>query len=157
MHNACKHYRLQVLQKSMQEFYIKQVTWATHETQLRLIREQVFILEQHVPSVLEWDDLDAGATHLLAFNQQAQVIACARLLDNGTIGRIAVLLEKRGMGIGSALLQTAINICKQQSLKAVTLSAQTHAIVFYQKAGFVIVSDVYLDANIPHVDMQLKI
>ena len=157
MHNACKHYRLQVLQKSMQEFYIKQVTWARHETQLRLIREQVFILEQHVPIVLEWDDLDAGATHLLAFDQQAQVIACARLLDKGTIGRMAVLLEKRGMGIGSALLQTAINICKQQSLKAVTLSAQTHAIVFYQKAGFVIVSDVYLDANIPHVDMQLKI
>jgi predicted GNAT family N-acyltransferase len=39
----------------------------------------------------------------------------------------------------------------------VTLSAQTHAIAFYQKAGFIIGSDVYLDANIPHVDMQLKI
>ena len=64
MHNACKHYRLQVLQKSMQEFYIKQVTWATHETQLRLILEQVFILEQHVPIVLEWDDLDANILHV---------------------------------------------------------------------------------------------
>ena len=58
MHNACKHYRLQVLQKSMQEFYIKQVTWATHETQLRLI------LDQHVPIVLEWDDLDANIPHV---------------------------------------------------------------------------------------------
>lgn len=157
MHNACKHYRLQVLQKSMQEFYIKQVTWATHEAQLKLIREQVFILEQQVPIALEWDDLDAGAMHLLAFNQQGQAIACARLLDNGSIGRMAVLSENRGMGIGFALLIAAIDICKQQNLTVVTLSAQTHAIAFYQKAGFVAVSDVYLDANIPHVDMQLKI
>jgi predicted GNAT family N-acyltransferase len=141
----------------MQEFYIKQVIWATHEVQLRRIREQVFVVEQQVPISLEWDDLDAGAMHLLAFNQQEQAIACARLLDNGSIGRMAVLSEYRGVGIGCALLYAAISICKQQSLKTVTLCAQTHAIVFYQKAGFVIVSDVYLDANIPHVDMQLKI
>ena len=52
----------------MQEFYIKQVTWATNEAQLRLIREQVFILEQQVPVALEWDahDKDASVsyTHL---------------------------------------------------------------------------------------------
>ncbi len=141
----------------MQEFYIKQVTWATHEAHLRLIREHVFILEQHVPIALEWDELDADATHLLAFNQHAQAIACARLLDNGSIGRMAVLLEKRGAGVGAALLRTAINIGKQRNLKVVRLSAQAHAIAFYEKAGFVVVSDVYLDANIPHVDMQLKI
>lgn len=157
MHNACKRYGLQVLQKPMQEFYIKQVTWATHETQLKLIREQVFVFEQFVPTELEWDGLDIDAMHLLAFNQQGKAIGCARLFNNGSIGRMAVLQEMRGLGIGQALLSAAINICKQHHLEKATLSAQTHAIEFYQKAGFVVVSDVYLDANIPHVDMQLMI
>lgn len=157
MHNACKHYGLQVLQKRMQEFYIKQVTWATHQAQLKRIRERVFVFEQSVPIELEWDGLDIDAMHLLAFNQQEQAIGCARLFNNGSIGRMAVLQEKRGFGVGKALLNAAINIGKQRHLEQVTLSAQTHAIAFYQKAGFTVVSDVYLDANIPHVDMQLKI
>ena len=140
----------------MQEFYIKQVTWATHEAQLRLIREQVFIFEQQVPVALEWDTHDRDAWHLLAFNQSGATIGCARILSNGSIGRMAVLQEKRGTGIGKALLNTAMKLSKQQQLKEATLSAQTHATSFYEEAGFVIVSDVYLDANIPHVDMLLK-
>jgi predicted GNAT family N-acyltransferase len=68
---------------------------------------------------------------------------------------MAVLQEKRGCGVGKALLSAAIILCKQQRLKRVTLSAQTHATSFYEQAGFSIASDVYLDANIPHVDMQL--
>ncbi|MDE0925953.1 MAG: GNAT family N-acetyltransferase [Methylophilaceae bacterium] len=140
----------------MQEFYIKQVTWATHEAQLRLIREQVFIFEQQVPVALEWDTHDRDAWHLLAFNQLGAAVGCARILSNGSIGRMAVLQEKRGTGIGKALLNTAMKLSKQQQLKEATLSAQTHATSFYEEAGFVIVSDVYLDANIPHVDMLLK-
>ncbi len=141
----------------MQEFYIKQVTWATHEVQLRQIRQRVFVVEQSVPITLEWDGLDENAQHLLALNQQQQVLGCARIIGDGSIGRMAVVQEMRGCGIGQALLIAAINIYKQQCLEKVTLSAQTHAIGFYQKAGFAVVSDVYLDANIPHVDMQLKI
>jgi predicted GNAT family N-acyltransferase len=144
----------------MQEFYIKQVTWATHEAQLRLIREQVFILEQQVPVALEWDAQDKDAWHLMALNHPANqleaAIGCARVLSNGSIGRMAVLQEKRGIGIGKALLNAAVKLCKQQQLKEATLSAQTYATSFYEKAGFVIESDGYLDANIPHVDMLLK-
>jgi len=140
-----------------QEFYIKEVLWATHETALRLVREQVFIQEQHVPIALEWDALDATAQHLLAFNQQDEAIGCARILAHGSIGRMAVLREYRGIGVGKALLEAAMALCKKQQVKVATLSAQTHAIPFYQAAGFTICSDVYLDANIEHVDMQRHI
>ncbi len=117
----------------------------------------MFIFEQQVPVELEWDDWDGVATHCLAIDQQSQVIGCTRILPNGSIGRMAVLQEMRGLGVGKALLNAAIHICKRQHLEQAILSAQTHAIKFYQKAGFVVVSDVYLDANIPHVDMQLMI
>ncbi len=137
------------------QYHIKPVSWATHEMQLRQIREQVFIVEQCVPADIEWDTYDADAMHLLVENNQQQVIGCARILKTGYIGRMGLLKEWRGVGIGLALLTQAIEICKQNKTNKVSLSAQTHVIKFYEKAGFVVVSEPYIDANIWHVDMQL--
>lgn len=137
-------------------FYIKEVSWSTHEAALRQIREQVFIVEQHVAEDLEWDAYDADADHLLAIDHQAQPIACARIVD-GSIGRMAVIKDWRCSGVGKALLGQAIKVCQERSYKNITLSAQTHAIQFYENAGFVVSSKPYLDANIWHVDMQLNI
>lgn len=137
-------------------FYIKEVSWSTDEVALRQIREQVFIVEQSVPVELEWDAYDVGAVHLIAMDNQGQPIACARILNN-SIGRMAVVKSWRGVGIGKALLQHAIQVCKAKKVNKITLSAQSHAIQFYQKAGFVVMSEPYVDANIWHVDMQLNI
>jgi predicted GNAT family N-acyltransferase len=139
------------------KFYIKEVTWASHEAELRMIREQVFIIEQNVPAYVEWDTQDAIAIHLLAFGDNHQAIACARILNTGRVGRMGVFKAWRGHGVGQALLQKAIEILKEKNFKQVTLSAQTHAIGFYQKAGFSIISEAYIDVNIWHVDMQLNI
>lgn len=120
------------------------------------IRAQVFMQEQQVPAHLEWDAADAAALHLLAW-QDAQPVACARLLADGHLGRMAVLPAWRGKGIGSAMLQMALQHFKQQGLPAVALSAQTHAISFYQRHGFVVVSAPYLDAGLLHVDMRCEL
>jgi len=139
------------------EFYIKQVTWSTHAPALRRIRETVFIDEQAVPEPLEWDDQDEKAVHLLAFDEQEKAVACARLLDNGSIGRMAVSKQWRGKGVGKALLAAAVEYFQAQNFQRITLSAQQHAITFYEQAGFEVSSEPYLDANILHVDMQLDI
>jgi predicted GNAT family N-acyltransferase len=137
------------------QYNIKQVSWATHEAALRIIREQVFIIEQHVPPNIEWDEHDESALHLLVEDMQQNTIGCARILTNGHIGRMAVLKEFRGAGIGNALLLEAIDICSKNKVKKISLSAQTYAIKFYQKEGFEVISEPYIDANIWHVDMQL--
>ena len=134
---------------------IQQASWSTHGSQLRAVREQVFIHEQHVPLVLEWDGLDDKAQHLLALNSAGEPIGCARLPGDGSIGRMAVLKSWRGKGVGSALLRTAVLIYRQQGIKKLTLSAQMHAVSFYEKAGFEVCSEPYLDADILHVDMYL--
>jgi predicted GNAT family N-acyltransferase len=121
-----------------------------------MIRKQVFIEEQQVPAILEWDTLDAVAMHLLG-TVDGQPVACARVLNDGHIGRMAVLPEWRGQGIGEALLLQAIQECQQLEVTHARLSAQTHAIGFYARAGFVVSSEPYLDANILHVDMQLEL
>jgi len=134
---------------------ITAVHWQQAEADLRTIRTQVFIYEQGVPIDLEWDGLDETAQHLLAVNDANEPVACARLLNNGSIGRMAVLKAWRGQGVGFALLKMAINMHTQQGVQTMMLPAQIHAIAFYEKAGFVVCSAQYLDANILHVDMQL--
>ena len=136
-------------------FTIQQVSWQTHSSQLRAVREQVFMHEQQVPLELEWDGLDEAAQHLLALNGAGEAIGCARLPGDGSIGRMAVLKPWRGKGVGSALLKKAVSLYRQQGIKNITLSAQMHAISFYEQAGFEVSSEPYWDANILHVDMYL--
>jgi len=131
--------------------------WIDDHTQLKNIREQVFIQEQKVTPELEWDGMDENAMHFLVFNDKA-AIGCARAIvikDHMQLGRMAVLKEYRGQGIGSALIEKAMTIAKLNQLSAIYISAQCHAIDFYKKFGFEVKSDIYLDAEIPHRDMTL--
>lgn len=138
------------------DYQVIQVSWATHAAQLIAVREPVFVVEQEVAPDFEWDEIDATAIHLLALSND-QPVGCARIIKYQKIGRMAVLKDWRGSGIGMALLLEAINICKAYGSKTIKLTAQTHAISFYKQAGFVEISGVYQDANIPHVDMQLDL
>jgi len=141
-----------------QGFSIEVLNWhSPKQAQLVVVREQVFIIEQHVPLSIEWDEHDADAIHLLALDASNNAIGCARILKKGRIGRMAVLKDWRGKGVGCALLKEALAVCKQLGMTQVALSSQTHAIKFYQQAGFTVMSDAYIDANIWHVDMQAKI
>lgn len=143
---------------SPEKFTIEQVSWhSPRQALLKAVREQVFIVEQRVPLAIEWDAEDAEAIHLLALDSQQQPIGCARILKKGRVGRMAVLKVWRGKGLGLALLDEAISICRQLGMPAIAISSQTHAIPFYQRAGFVVTSDAYIDANIWHVDMRLTL
>lgn len=133
---------------------IDSVTWQQARPSLRLIRERVFIHEQAVPVALEWDGLDEEAIHILATTTENEPVATARMLADGHIGRMAVLKDWRHQGIGSAMLLELVAIAQQQGLPRVELDAQTHAISFYQKHGFVACSDVFMDAGIPHRKMH---
>ncbi|MCB5185923.1 GNAT family N-acetyltransferase [Methylobacillus gramineus] len=138
-------------------FYVKTADWQTYQTQISNIREQVFIQEQQVPAELEWDGLDSTALHLLALAEDGKPIGSARVLSDGSIGRMAVLKAWRDKGVGHALLRAAIEACRQNGWLDIHLSAQTHAIPFYEKSGFKIASDEYMDAGIPHKAMKLHI
>ena len=136
---------------------IEIVKWIDDHTQLKNIREKVFIQEQKVTPQLEWDGMDEKAIHFLVFNDKA-AIGCARAIvikDHMQLGRMAVLKEYRGQGIGSALIEKAMTTAKLNQLSAIYISAQCHAIDFYKKFGFEVTSDIYLDAEIPHRDMTL--
>ena len=137
---------------------IEIVKWIDGLSQLKNIREKVFIQEQKVTPQLEWDGMDEKAIHFLVFNDKA-AIGCARAIvikNHMQLGRMAVLKEYRGQGIGGALIEKAMTIAKLNQLSAIYISAQCHAIDFYKKFGFEVTSDIYLDAEILHRDMTLN-
>lgn len=137
---------------------IEIVKWIDEYELLTMIREKVFIEEQEVTSQLEWDGMDKDTIHFLAFKDKKGV-GCARafvIQNRMQLGRMAVLREYRGEGIGSALIETAITLAKLNQLSGIYISAQCHAIDFYKKFGFEVTSDIYLDAEIPHRDMKLN-
>ncbi|MDQ1900804.1 GNAT family N-acetyltransferase [Paracoccus sp. WLY502] len=120
------------------------------------LRRTVFIEEQRVPEDREIDGLDDGALHLLA-TQDGRPIGSARILldgDTGKIGRVCVLPQARGTGLGAALIRAALDVLRvQPGITRAKLGAQTHALGFYEKLGFTAYGPVYDDAGIPHRDM----
>lgn len=136
---------------------VRTADWEQDRDLLRRIREQVFIEEQNVPKDLEWDDADAEATHFLAEDHRGTAVGTTRLLPSGQIGRMAVLNERRGFGIGRVLLDAAIEAAQALGHYSVFLHAQTHAMDFYAKAGFHAVGEVFDEAGIPHVQMEMTL
>lgn len=133
------------------------VSWEEAATTLRVIRTAVFIREQQVPEELEWDQFDAISVHALAMNDAEQPVGTARLLPDGHIGRMAVLKEWRGQGLGSALLTRLLQVLVKRHQFQAQLHAQKSAIPFYKKFGFEIVGGEFIEAGIPHVKMTLSI
>jgi len=120
------------------------------------LRRQVFIEEQGISEADEIDTLDDEAIHLLATIDDKPV-GTARLLidgDLGKIGRICVVPEQRGTGLGAALVNAGIaHLRTIDGITRAKLGAQDHAIGFYAKLGFTPYGPFYDDAGIPHQDM----
>ena len=124
---------------------------------LRAIRFEVFVEEQQVPEALEWDGLDSQCRHVLACTSEGTPIATGRLLPDGHIGRMAVLRAWRKRGVGRAVLLELLRIARARGDTAAVLHAQTHAVEFYRGAGFEVTSEEFMEAGIPHVQMQMRL
>ena len=126
------------------------------ETCLKL-RRVVFIEEQNVSEEEEFDGRDGEAIHLLAY-VEGVAMGSARLFveeDIGKIGRVCVLKEARGSGVGKALIEASLaHFAARGDVRTAKLGAQTHALGFYAALGFEAFGPEYMDAGIPHRDMK---
>ena len=123
---------------------------------LKRIRYRVFVEEQKVPVELEWDEYDDSASHFMV-TLSGEAIACARLKEDGQIGRMAVLTEYRNQGIGQELLRFVIRTAAEKNIDEVYLHAQVSAIPFYEKQGFSTAGEIFFEANIPHQEILKKV
>ena len=121
---------------------------------LRSVREVVFVEEQGVPRALEHDALDPACTHVIARDADGRAIGTGRLTPERRIGRMAVLRDWRGRGVGDALLLALIDAARRLGLNEVRLNAQASAIGFYAKHGFVPDGPRFFEAGIEHQGMR---
>ena len=138
-------------------FTVHLLSWHNGEPLLRTIREEVFIREQGVPAKLEWDGLDQTSQHVLALSVNGDAIGCGRITPDGKIGRIAVLPAWRGKRIGSAILEALLDYAHSQDYQLLELNAQIEAVKLYRRFDFSEVGEVFMDANMPHIKMQLHL
>ncbi len=138
-------------------YSIKETCWQDDEDCIRAIRTEVFIIEQHVPEELEWDELDNNATHLLTYDHQQHCCATLRMLDDGHIGRVAVLKPYRNQGIAREMMNRAIILATQRDLPSVVLNAQKSIVPLYQSLGFICEGNEFIDAGIPHIKMRKEL
>jgi predicted GNAT family N-acyltransferase len=121
------------------------------------IRRRVFIEEQRVPEEIELDADDARAFHALA-TLDGDAIGCGRMLEHGDdevkIGRMAVLQEYRGTGVGREILRFLTGRARIRGLRRAILHAQLSAEGFYLREGFTPVGGVFDEAGIPHRKME---
>ncbi|WP_078550680.1 GNAT family N-acetyltransferase [Litchfieldia alkalitelluris] len=131
---------------------------ATNENELKdafAVRREVFVSEQQVPEELEIDEFDDTATHIVLYDNESPVGAGRfRIIDGiGKAERICVLASHRKHGAGRLIMDKIEDAAKEQELHKLKLNAQTHAEPFYLRLGYKTVSDVFMDAGIPHVTM----
>lgn len=121
------------------------------------LRETIFIKGQNVPEIRERDEFDKTATHFLLLHKEEPVgVGRVSLVDNRQkIERVGVLKDYRKIGAGKFLMEEIIEHCKKEP-KDILLSAQEHAVEFYEKLGFKAFGEKFLDAGIPHFNMRFK-
>ena len=125
------------------------------------LRAEIFVVEQDCV-YNDLDDYDKEAVHVI-YVENGEIIATARLLKPGTrfsdfsIGRVVVKKDKRGTGLGKELMNAAINFCiTNWKAEKIKISAQQYLQRFYEELGFVVITEMYLEDDIPHVGMVNK-
>jgi predicted GNAT family N-acyltransferase len=128
----------------------------------KALRLDVFVREQGIAEREEFDshDLqDPTCVHAL-IESGRRGLGTGRLYepkpDEGKVGRIAVALEHRGHGAGSAILRALIKEAQGRGLTSVALDAQVHAVGFYMLRGFAPEGPDFMDCGIPHRRMRLS-
>jgi len=120
------------------------------------VRNTVFVDEQQVPAEEEIDQFENEAEHVVLYDDRQNPVGAGRvrIVDGiGKLERICVLSTSRKNGAGRIIVEKLEELATQQGVSRLKLNAQTHAIPFYEKLGYEVVSDEFMDAGIPHVTM----
>ena len=126
------------------------------------LRSEIFVVEQEC-AYQDLDYLDQQSTHVLG-TEDGKLIAYTRVVPPGlsyddyvAIGRVVVDRKHRGHNLGYEIMEVSNKLAIQTYKRSIKISAQVYAIPFYEKLGYSVVGEEYLEDDIPHTAMILKI
>ena len=123
------------------------------------LRYRVFCDEQGVTLAADQDGLDPEALHIVAFDDGRLVGTCRLVFDGGIarLGRMAVEPDMRGRGVGALVLAAAEDESRSAGADRIRLHAQTAARSLYERGGFEVQGDEFMEEGIPHVTMEKRL
>lgn len=127
------------------------------------IRRNVFINEMGVPESIELDELDtlgSPCEHVLVlYNSKPVGTARCNLISDSElkIQRFCFLPQHRKNGFGKRLLEFIESEFSKRGFNYFYLEAKFAVYEFYEKCGYKKVSDVFIEANVPHVKMEKRL
>ncbi len=125
------------------------------------LRSRIFVGEQKVDPLIEIDEKDADATHIISYDGEKPVATCRILWEPhdefATLGRLCVLPGYRHTGIGSEVLAFAEDTVRSQGVKELRVHAQVHAEQFYAQNGYTPYGERFVEAGIWHVSMKKEV
>ncbi|MDN4606882.1 GNAT family N-acetyltransferase [Sporosarcina highlanderae] len=124
------------------------------------VRKKVFVEEQGVPLGLEMDEFDQSADHFVIYDDERPIGAGRiREIDSGIgkVERVCILKELRGKHLGNLIMRELEKHAKSTNMKKIILNAQSYAVPFYEKLGYIVTSPEFMDADIPHRAMEKDI
>jgi len=123
------------------------------------LRSEIFVVEQNCV-YLDIDGKDKLALHLFG-EFEGKIVAYSRLFnvgisfDNASIGRVVVDANYRNRKWGHDLMREAISGIKLHFGESqITIGAQLYLKKFYESHGFIQTSEMYLEDDIPHIEMK---
>ena len=119
-------------------------------------RVNIFVVEQNCP-YSELDGQDYESLHVF-YEEQGKILAYLRAykMSHDVVRMGRVLTVSRGTGLGGKLLSHGIQEIREKfSPKSIYIEAQTYAVGFYEREGFKVCSEEFLEDGIPHVKMEL--
>ena len=138
---------------------IKKITNKKQLEPILKLRYNIFCIEQLVPSDEEFDKYDEifddNVVLHFGYYVNTNLVGCTRVIQTQKfykIGRVAIDANYRNQGHGFKMIEMIIDQLPKD--KYYYLSAQLSAIPLYEKLGFNSYGEIYLDANIKHIDMR---
>ncbi|SFD24358.1 ElaA protein [Chitinophaga sp. CF118] len=123
------------------------------------LRSEVFVVEQACV-FLDMDNADQKGIHVLGYDEEQELVAYTRLFEPGikfdmaSIGRVVTSKKVRGTGAGRELMEQSIRMLEARFGKVpIKIGAQQYLQKFYSSLGFIQSSEMYLEDNIPHIEM----
>ena len=144
--------------KDSETFTIHATRWTESCNEILALRHKVFTIEQHFTEARTLSDLrDKNCFHLVVRNSEARVVASGRITPKGRIGKLAVLLSYRGLGIGSRILKLLVQVGENQRVDDVSLTAELADREFFDQHKFNISGPVYMKQGVPHQMLTRKL
>ncbi|RSL30215.1 GNAT family N-acetyltransferase [Salibacterium salarium] len=136
--------------------HVEQALNQQQQNDVFYVRFEVFVKEQQVPEDIEIDEHDETALHFIAYDDKTPIGAGRlRMVDGyGKVERVSVIASARHTGAGRDVMHAIEKQAAQQGCTAMKLNAQISASGFYEKLGYTVTSDEFIDAGIPHVEMK---